>query len=216
METVIDIFLHTPKYLDMILENYSGWAYAILFLIIFCETGLVVTPFLPGDSLLFAVGAIAATTSYINPLLMWFLLFLAAILGDTVNYEIGKLMRVKVLNKEKIAFVKPEHIEKTQKFFDRHGGKTITIARFIPIVRTFAPFVSGTASMKYSKFIKYNLIGGFLWVTIMFGIGYFFGNIPFVQKNFSFVAIGIIVISVIPMVVAYIQEKANNRKKKSS
>ena len=209
---LVDIFFNAPKYLDVLFSQYYMWAYIILFAILFFETGIVITPFLPGDSILFGVGAIAAVTTKVNLPLLIILLMSAAVLGDSLNYEIGRTLRVKVNDKKKLRFIKYEYILRTQKFFEKHGGKTITIARFIPIIRTFAPFVSGVSKMKYSKFLFYNVIGGVGWVALMFGIGYFFGNIPTVKNNFSLVVIGIIVVSLMPAVAALIKSK----KKKTS
>lgn len=207
-ELLVDIFLNTTDYLDMLFANYSIWAYVVLFLIIFMETGIVITPFLPGDSIIFAVGAIAAVSAEVNGFALVTVLAVAAILGDTANYEIGSALSRKVLSDEKIKFIKKEYIERTRSFFDRHGGKTITISRFIPIIRTFAPFVAGATKMQYRKFLTYNLIGGIVWVGIMFCIGFFFGNIPAVKDNFMLVAIGIVLISLIPAVVTYFKSRA--------
>lgn len=212
-ELIVDIFLNTTDYLDMLFANYSIWAYVILFLIIFLETGIVITPFLPGDSILFAVGAIAAVSAEVNGFILASILAVAAILGDTANYEIGSSLSNKVLSDEKIKFIKKEYIERTRSFFDRHGGKTITISRFIPIIRTFAPFVAGATKMQYRKFFTYNLVGGVLWVCVMFGIGFFFGNIPAVKDNFMLVAIGIVVISLIPAVVTFLKSRATGKKR---
>lgn len=203
----IDIFLHLDKYLNVLLSQYNTWAYVVLFVAIFIETGLVITPFLPGDSLIFATGAIAAVGGPISVPLILFLLCLAAVSGDTMNYHIGYLLRKKVNNREHIPLIKREYIDRTQVFFERNGGKTITIARFIPIIRTFAPFVAGVGKMGYRYFFKYNVIGGISWVMIMFGIGYFFGNISFVKSHFSLVVVAIVLISVIPAIVAFIRNR---------
>lgn len=211
-ELLVDIFFNTTDYLDMLFANYSIWAYVILFLIIFLETGIVITPFLPGDSILFAVGAIAAVSAKVNGFSLLAILAAAAILGDTANYQIGLALSSKVLSDEKIKFIKKEYIEKTRSFFDRHGGKTITISRFIPIIRTFAPFVAGSTKMQYRKFFTYNFIGGIVWVSVMFGIGFFFGNIPAVKDNFMLVTIGIVVISLIPAFVTFIKSRAGGNK----
>lgn len=212
LATLIDIFLHTSKYLDMLFSQYSVWAYVVLFAILFLETGVVITPFLPGDSILFGVGAIAAVSAEIDVPLILFLLIIAVILGDSFNYEIGRHLRVRLNDKRKIPLIKYEYLQRTQKFFDRHGGKTITIARFIPIIRTFAPFVSGASKMKYSKFLFYNVIGGVSWVCLMFGIGYFFGNITFVKDHFSLVIIAIILISLVPIAVAFVKGRKGKKK----
>lgn len=204
---LIDLFLHLDKHLNVLLSHYNLLAYVVLFLIIFIETGLVVTPFLPGDSLIFATGAIAAAGGPICIPLVILLLYIAAISGDTVNYQIGHLLRNKVKNREHIRFIKMEYIDRTHAFFERNGGKAITIARFIPIIRTFAPFVAGVGEMSYKWFLGYNIIGGVSWVSLMFGIGYFFGNINYVKNHFSLIVIAIIVISVIPAIIAFIKNK---------
>jgi len=203
----MDIFLHLDTYLNTLLSQYNLLAYAVVFIIIFIETGLVVTPFLPGDSLIFAVGAIAAAGGPISIPLILFFLYLAAIAGDTVNYHIGQLLCEKVQKREHIPLIKAEHIDRTQVFFERNGGKTITIARFIPIIRTFAPFVAGVGKMQYKKFLGYNLIGGISWVTLLFGVGFFFGNISLVKNHFSLVVIAIILISVLPAAVAFLRNR---------
>lgn len=203
---LIDLFLHLDKHLNEIILYYGMWSYAILFLIIFAETGLVFTPFLPGDSLLFAAGALAATGSF-NLLLLFFILCIAAILGDTVNYWIGDLIGPKIFQKEGSRLLKKEHLERTHAFYEKHGGKTIIIARFIPIIRTFAPFVAGIGSMTYFKFFSYNIIGGVCWVAIFTFGGFFFGNLPVVKSNFSIVIIAIIFISVLPGVIEYFRHR---------
>ena len=207
--SLIDFILHIDKHLSEIIKDYQVWTYLILFIIIFAETGFVVTPFLPGDSLLFAAGAlIGAGDTGLNIYLLALLLFVAAILGDTVNYEIGKYYGAKAFS-GKIKFLKKEYLTKTQNFFVKHGGKTIIYARFVPIVRTFAPFVAGVGEMAYKKFISFNVIGGFVWVGIFLFLGYYFGNLEFIQKNFSLVILAIIVISVMPAVIEVIR---GNRK----
>ncbi|MGE5364857.1 MAG: DedA family protein [Bacteroidota bacterium] len=203
---LIDLFLHLDKHLNEIILYYGMWSYAILFLIIFAETGLVFTPFLPGDSLLFAAGALAATGSF-NLLLLFFILCIAAVLGDTVNYWVGDLIGPKIFHGESSRFLKKEHLERTHAFYEKHGGKTIIIARFIPIIRTFAPFVAGIGSMTYLKFFSYNIIGGVCWVAIFTFGGFFFGNLPVVKNNFSIVIIAIILISVLPGVIEYFRHK---------
>jgi len=193
---LIDLFLHLDEYLDTIISQYGAWTYGILFVVIFVETGLVIMPILPGDSLLFAAGTFAALGS----LNVWFLaglLMVAAILGDTVNYSIGHYLGDRAYN---IKWIKKEYLEKTHAFFEKHGGKAIFLARFVPIVRTFAPFVAGIGKMTYGYFITYNFIGGITWVALFTFAGYFFGNIPFVRHNFEYVIIVIILISVLPMV----------------
>lgn len=204
---LLDVLLHVDKYLNVIISQYHSLAYVVVFIIIFIETGLVVTPFLPGDSLIFAIGAITAAGGSISIPFILLLLYFAAIAGDTVNYQIGHLLREKVKKREHIALIKMEYIDRTQAFFERNGGKTITIARFIPIIRTFAPFVAGVGEMPYRKFLSYNIVGGISWTTLLFGIGYFFGNISMVKNHFSLVVIAIIIISVLPAVAAFIKSK---------
>ncbi len=199
MDTIkflFDLFLHLDVYLAEIISQYGAWTYAILFAVIFMETGFVVTPFLPGDSLLFAAGTFTALDSGLNVWLLTFLLIAAAILGDTVNYWIGHYLGERAYN---IKWIKKEYLDKTHAFFEKHGGKTIFLARFVPIVRTFAPFVAGIGRMSYGYFISYNFIGGIVWVGLFTLAGHFFGNIPFVKKNFEFVIIAIIFISVLPI-----------------
>ncbi len=203
----IDLFLHLDKYLNVLLSQYNVLAYILLFLVIFIETGLVITPFLPGDSLLFAAGAIAAAGGPINIPVTIFMLYVAAISGDTLNYHIGHLLREKVKKREDIRFIKMEYIDRAQAFLKRNGGKTITIARFIPIIRTFAPFVAGVGEMPYRSFLGYNVIGGISWVTLFLGIGYFFGNIPYIKSHFGLIIIAVIGISVIPAIVAFIRSR---------
>jgi membrane-associated protein len=200
MKEILDIILHLQDHLTEFTRNYGGLVYGLLFLVIFCETGLVVTPFLPGDSLLFAVGAIAADPkSGLNVWIAGAVMLVAAIIGDTVNYWIGRRFGHWLMRKfPKI--VKPSHIAKTHEFFERYGGKTIIIARFVPIVRTFAPFVAGSGNMNYKRFMSFNVIGAIAWVVLILPAGWFFGNIPVVKKNFELVVIGIIVISLLPMV----------------
>jgi membrane-associated protein len=204
---LIDLFLHLDEHLANIIGQYGAWTYAILFLVIFMETGFVVTPFLPGDSLLFAAGTFAALGS-LNVFYLAGLLMVAAVLGDTVNYSIGHYLGERAYN---IKWLKKEYFDKTHAFFEKHGGKTIFLARFVPIVRTFAPFVAGIGKMTYGYFISYNLIGGVVWVALFTFAGYFFGNIPFIRKNFEFVIIAIILISILPM--AYEWWKARNEKR---
>jgi len=206
---LIDFILHMDVYLNDMITNYGAWTYGILFLVIFMETGFVVTPFLPGDSLLFAAGTFAALGS-LNPIYLFLLLTVGAIIGDTVNYAIGAYIGPKAFSGES-RFLKKEHLDKTQAFYEKHGGKTIILARFIPIIRTFAPFVAGIGTMKYSKFILYNVVGGISWVAIFISLGYFFGNISFVQKNFEFVIFAIIFISFLPPIIEVI--KARKEKK---
>jgi membrane-associated protein len=206
---LIDFVLHMDVYLNDIITNYGIWTYGILFFVIFMETGFVVTPFLPGDSLLFAAGTFAALGA-LNPVYLFLLLVVAAIIGDTINYSIGAYIGPKAFSGE-IKFLKKEHLDKTQVFYEKHGGKTIILARFIPIIRTFAPFVAGIGTMKYSKFILYNVVGGISWVAIFISLGYFFGNLPFVQKNFELVIFAIIFISFIPPVMEFFKARRENK-----
>lgn len=208
---LMDLFLHLDKHLNVLLNQHNTLAYILLFVIIFIETGLVVTPFLPGDSLLFATGAIAAAGGPVNLPLIIGMLYVAAVSGDTMNYHIGHLLRKKVMRREKIPLVKMENVDKAQHFLERHGGKTITIARFIPIIRTFAPFVAGAGKMPYRSFLLYNVIGGVAWVSLFLSIGYFFGNIGYVKNHFSLIVIAIVLISVVPAVIALLK----NRKKQT-
>jgi membrane-associated protein len=207
MTYFIDLFLHLDKHLAEITQTYGVWTYALLFLIIFLETGVVITPFLPGDSLLFAAGALAANdNSGLNVVLLFILLTVAAIIGDTVNYWIGHAIGPRAFQGD-IPFLKKEYLDRTHQFYEKYGGKTIVLARFIPIIRTFAPFVAGIGSMSYGKFITYNVFGGILWTTIFIFLGYFFGNLPFVEENFSLVIIAIIIISILPPVFEFIQSR---------
>jgi membrane-associated protein len=202
----IDILLHLDKHLDWVIRTYGIWTYAILFLIIFCETGLVVTPFLPGDSLLFAAGTFVAIGS-LDMTLITGLLSLAAIVGDTVNYWIGYAMGPKVFTREDSRFLNKEHLEHTHRFYQKYGGKTIILARFIPIIRTFAPFVAGIGMMTYRRFIAFNVIGGIAWIFSFVLAGYYFGNIPFVRNNFIFVILAIIIISVLPVIIELLRHR---------
>ncbi len=209
LQNLIDLFIHLDEHLNTIILRFGGWTYLILFLVIFAETGLVVTPFLPGDSLLFAVGAFAA-----NGVLRieWIIVLLlaAAILGDSVNYAIGHYIGPRVFT-DQVRFLKKEHLEKTQAFYVKHGGKTIILARFIPIIRTFAPFVAGIGAMSYSRFILFNVIGALLWVPLFSLAGYFFGNLPFVQENFEYVILAIIFLSLMPAVWEFLKERRAGR-----
>jgi membrane-associated protein len=202
---LIDFILHLDKHLAEIIQNYGTLTYVILFLIIFIETGVVIMPFLPGDSLLFAAGAFAAKGD-LNLALLLILLFIAAVLGDTVNYWIGNWIGPKVFERE-YRFLKKKYLIQTQEFYEKHGGFTIIIARFIPIVRTFAPFIAGVGTMKYSRFITYNLVGGFIWVMLFTILGYYFANLPIVKDNFSLVIFGIIALSIVPPIFEYVRNK---------
>ncbi len=203
---LIDFILNIDSHLEFIVQQYGFLTYLILFLIIFFETGVVITPFLPGDSLLFVAGAIASRGA-LNIFLLFLLLSFAAILGDTINYWIGSVVGKKAYHRDFL--VKREHIEKTQAFYQKHGGKAIVLARFVPILRTIAPFVAGVGKMKYSRFFAFNVVGGILWVALFSFGGYFFGNIPFVENNLSAFILVIIVISIIPPVYIWIREKIN-------
>ncbi|WP_034300351.1 VTT domain-containing protein [Bacillus cihuensis] len=208
---MIDIFLHIDKHLSLYMNEYGMFIYFILFVIVFCETGLVFMPFLPGDSLIFATGALAAAGS-IKLLPIYLIFCVAAFAGDTVNYTIGHSLRNKVSARENIRFIKKEHLERTTEFFEKHGSGTIILARFVPIIRTFAPFVAGVSTMPYRKFILYNALGGLLWVSIALFAGFFFGNIPIVKDNFSIVVLGIVVVSLLPIVFAYFKNKIATNK----
>jgi len=210
MEHLIDIFLHIDCYLGEIISQYQYWTYLILFLVIFCETGLVITPFLPGDSLIFAAGALTATTGALEINTLFIVIAIAAVAGDTANYWIGKKIGHKVFN-ENIRFLKREYLERTHKFYEKHGGKTIIIARFVPIVRTFAPFVAGLGEMNYLKFITYNIVGGVAWSAIFLYTGYFFSDNEFIKNNFSIVAIAIVLISVVPIIIEFIKRRISKK-----
>jgi membrane-associated protein len=205
----VDFFLHLDRHLAEVIQQYGLWTYGLLFLIVFLETGLVVTPLLPGDS--FAAGSFAG----LGALALWplfFLLWAAAVLGDTVNYALGAYLGPKVFHFPKSRFFNPEHLRKTHEFYEKYGGKTIIIARFIPIIRTFAPFVAGIGAMSYARFLVYNVVGGLLWVAVCVFGGYFFGNLPFVRKNFSLVILAIIVVSILPAVVEYLRHRLGARR----
>lgn len=203
---MIDIIVHLDKYLYAIIQQCGQWSYALLFIIIFAETGLVITPFLPGDSLLFIVGTLAAS-GYFSVTLLFFVLVFAAVIGDSVNYAIGKFFGTHILRKFEGRFIKKEHIEKTHRFFEKYGGKTIVIARFVPVVRTLAPFVAGIGNMTYSHFFVYNVVGGILWVSVFVLGGYYFGNMPIVKENFSLVVFMIIFFSIMPAVIEAIRHR---------
>jgi len=207
IQQLIDFVLHIDQHLIEIVQDYRTWTYLILFFIIFAETGFVVTPFLPGDSLLFAAGTIIAKPeSGLNIFLMCFLLIVAAILGDLVNYHIGNYIGPRAFS-GKYKLLKKQYLEKTQQFYEKHGGKTIIYARFIPIIRTFAPFIAGIGTMSYARFASYNVIGGVVWVSSFLFIGYLFGGLPVIKDNFTYVIFGIIVLSLLPPVIEVIREK---------
>jgi membrane-associated protein len=206
LKALIDIFLHIDRHLSEIIQNYGVWTYLIMFIIIFLETGLVVTPFLPGDSLLFAAGAFAALGA-LDMVWLFVILSVAAIGGDTVNYWIGAYIGPKIFHREKVRFLNREYLDRTHQFYEKYGGKTIIIARFVPIIRTFAPFVAGIGSMTYWKFISYNVIGGIAWILICTLAGFFFGNLPIVKENFSLVILAIIIISILPGVIEFMRQK---------
>ena len=213
IQAIIDFILHIDQHLVEIVSNYQTWTYLILFLIIFAETGFVVTPFLPGDSLLFAAGAIIAKPeSDLNIYLACGLLIIAAILGDLVNYHIGKSIGPKAFS-GRFKLLKKEYLEKTQTFYDKYGGKTIIYARFMPIIRTFAPFVAGIGSMRYARFATYNVVGAILWISSFLFLGYFFGAIPVIKNNFTYVIFAIIILSILPPLFEVVR---NKRKKKAA
>lgn len=207
---LLDFILHVDDHLLEFITNYGVWIYGILFLIIFVETGLVVMPFLPGDSLLFAAGALAASTGAMDPWVLIPLLFVAAVLGDTLNYHIGQYIGPRVFEIES-RFINKKHLHATQKFFEKHGGKTIIFARFVPFARTFAPFVAGAGSMNYKYFLTYNVVGAAIWISSFVILGYLFGNMPIVKDNFTHLIFGIIILSVLPGVIGFIRQKFLNK-----
>jgi len=211
VQYAVDLFLHLDKHLEAVTQSYGSWTYLILFCIIFMETGLVVTPFLPGDSLLFGAGALASLGT-LNPLLLFVLLGAAAILGDTVNYWIGMFLGPKLVRGDHPRLIKKKHLDRTHAFFEKYGGKTIILARFVPIVRTFAPFVAGIGAMTYSKFIAYNIIGGLAWVAICTSAGYYFGQMKVVKNNFSLVVLAIIFLSILPGIIEYVKHRREKAK----
>jgi len=213
--TFFDFFVHLDTYISEIVKEFGGLTYLLLFGIIFIETGLFFAPFLPGDSLIFVVGALAAS-GVIDLWLVTFLLMIAAILGDTVNYHIGKFLGPKIFKKKNVRFLNTKHLEKANAFYEKHGGKTIILARFIPIIRTFAPFVAGMGNMPYGKFLLYNIVGGISWVSICIFSGYFFGNIPIVKENFAIVIIAIVAISILPGCIMWLKSKVESRVVKKS
>ena len=204
---LLDILLHLDRHLDTIIQQYGVWTYLILFLIIFCETGLVVTPILPGDSLLFAVGTFAARDALDLGLLL-VLLSVAAVAGDTVNYAIGYRVGRQIFRKEGVRFLNREYLDRTHRFYERHGAKTIVIARFVPIIRTFAPFVAGVGRMSYARFVTYNVAGGVGWIAALVLGGYLFGNIPVVRQNFTLVIFAIIMLSILPGVIEFLRQRS--------
>lgn len=206
MLQIIDFFIHLDKYLSQLVAMAGNWTYVVLFLIIFCETGLVVMPILPGDSLLFAAGSLAALSS-LNFWVLLVIFFVAAVVGDALNYWIGREIGLKLLEGPLARFIDRKHLEKANHFYEKHGAKAIVFARFVPIMRTIAPFTAGVARMEYSRFFHYNVVGAFVWVSLFTTAGYLFGNIPTVKHNFSLVVIGIIVISVIPTLVEWFRSR---------
>lgn len=210
LKSAIDIFLNLDEHLATVIAQYGTLTYFLLFLIIFLETGVVVTPFLPGDSLLFAAGALASTEG-LHIGLIYILLCLAAVLGDTVNFWIGYRVGPRVFHVKKIPFLKKEYLTRTEKFYEKHGGKTIILARFIPIIRTFAPFVAGIGKMSYARFLSFNIIGGVAWVTLFVWGGYFFGNIPIIKNNFEISIVFIILISILPGIIEYLKHKRHKK-----
>ncbi len=211
IRTLIEYILHLDKYLGQIIQAYHVWTYLFMFIIIFMETGFVVTPFLPGDSLLFAAGTLAGLGQYLNLGLLYVIFSVAAIAGDTANYWIGHYIGPRAFSGN-VRFLKKEYLDRTHAFYEKHGGKTIIIARFIPIIRTFAPFVAGIGAMTYPRFIAYNVVGGMLWVAIFVFGGYFFGRLPVIQQNFSFVLLAIIFISVLPAIIEVIRSRQHGKK----
>ncbi len=209
IKTLIDFILHIDQHLAVIIADYGLWTYAVLFAIVFAETGFVVTPFLPGDSLIFAAATFAAR-GVLDPWLLWLVISAAGIIGDGVNYAIGHYIGPRVFT-EDVRFLKREYLDRAHEFFEKYGGKAVILARFVPIVRTFVPFVAGAGSMTYSKFVVYNVVGAFAWVGLFDLLGYFFGNIPAVEKNFSLVIFGIIFVSFLPPVIEYFKEKKKMR-----
>ncbi|EMS73839.1 DedA family protein [Ruminiclostridium cellobioparum] len=205
----IDFVVHLDVHLTQVARDFGMWTYLFLFLVIFCETGLVFTPFLPGDSMIFVIGNLAKSGELNFPAIIA-VLMVAAVLGDTCNYHIGKFFGLKLFSKDNARFLKKEYLIKTQNFYEKYGGKTIIIARFIPIIRTFAPFVAGMGSMNYSKFLSYNVIGGISWVALFSFAGFFFGKIPFVENNFSVVILAIIFISLLPGVITFLRERKSS------
>jgi membrane-associated protein len=215
IQTIIDLFLHLDKHLGDLLQQIGMWTYVPLWFVIFMETGFVVTPFLPGDSLLFAAGTLAALPeSPLNVFVLYLILALAAVLGDTVNYWIGHFIGPRVFS-ERVRFLRKEYLDRTHQFYEKHGGITIFLARFIPIIRTFAPFVAGVGAMTYSHFITYNIVGGLVWTAVFTFGGYFFGNLEIVRNHFSLVIVAIIFISVMPVLYEIVKNKLSKHKHQS-
>lgn len=206
MTYAIELLIHLDKHLNVVIQHYGLWTYLILFLIIFCETGLIVTPILPGDSLLFAAGAFAANGS-LDATWLFGILSVAAVAGDTVNYAIGNFVGPRVFHPGTARFLKKEYLDRTHRFYEKYGGKTIILARFVPIIRTFAPFVAGVGSMTYGRFISYNIFGGIAWITVFVFGGYYFGNLPIVKQNFTLVIFAIISISMLPGVIEVLYQR---------
>jgi membrane-associated protein len=211
----VDFFLHLDRHLAEVIQAYGTWTYALLFTIVFMETGLVVTPFLPGDSLLFAAGSFAALGA-LDVRLLFLLLWGAAVLGDNLNYAIGHYLGPKVFHYERSRFFNPDHLRKTHRFYEKYGVKTIIIARFVPIVRTFSPFVAGVGAMRYPRFLAFDVVGGFLWVGVCVLSGYFFGNLPFVKRNFSLVIVAIVLLSVLPAVGEYLRHRREVKRSRAA
>ncbi|MGQ0637146.1 MAG: DedA family protein [Planctomycetaceae bacterium] len=208
---LLEFVRHLEQHLDQLVQQFGPWIYVLMFLVIFCETGLVVTPFLPGDSLLFALGALCARPDGLNLGLLLVLLTIAAILGDSVNYWLGSLLGPRIFRGENVRFLNRKHLERTHEFYERYGGKTIILARFVPIVRTFAPFVAGMGRMTYRRFMAYNVVGGIAWIVIFLLLGYWFGRWPFVKQNFEMIILGIIFFSILPVVIEFIRERRKLR-----
>ena len=206
LHQAVDLFLHLDTHLQEVIQNYGTWTYLLLFVIVFCETGLVVTPILPGDSLLFAAGTFAGIGA-LSVSRLWVLLIVASVLGDAVNYAIGHYMGPKVFSQQGGRFLKREYLDRTHAFYEKYGGKTIIIARFVPIVRTFAPFVAGVGSMTYARFALFNVVGAVLWVTVCLAAGYIFGNVPFVREHFTLVVLGIIFVSILPGIFEWMRQR---------
>jgi len=210
IKSLLDLAIHFDKHLNAMIQSFGGWSYLVLFVIIFAETGLVVTPFLPGDSMIFAVGTFAAMGS-LDVAWLFAVLVSAAIIGDSVNYAIGKFIGEKAFHMKNSKIFKKEYLDKTHKFYEKYGGKTIILARFVPIVRTFAPFVAGVGIMSYRKFFAYNIIGGILWVAVFLYGGYFFGNMPVIKNNFSIAIFAVIILSILPIGVEYWKHKRTKK-----